>query len=497
MPTAATANLPTPKDWGEFEEICADLFSNEWGDRNAARNGRQGQRQNGVDIYGSPSTGGLAGVQCKGKRGSWPPKQQITTTQIDREVAKAKSFTPPLTEFTIAVATPDDASLQQHARTITERHKKEGLFSVHILGWGELTRRLTQYDRLIEKNFTFTGLSSIKDEVTKVTQQLDQIAIQLNATGSGTQRPHLMPPTLAPDVADAIERDLALRYRRAMQRMLFPELHRIDEFAPLANEILSGNLSTASPNLRRTVLLRAARRAAVTGALPQAEDFLAAARQIPGTDSVLPAEARILEARGAIDDAIAKLREDPDPESRATLLSILDRARGHDAALAWLAQEGVTLGNLTPAGIHTLAVIRLKNAVADARETLVAAPEHALLEAPYLVFFRGAVRLGVLFPKPDQPLALLGEPLDVRTAHPIGAAAVIESELDEALADFHRVRPVLRDLGLLRAEKLADLLVTWCELDSSLKTRQGVGAVAGPDAVTRDRAHSAAICLRL
>src|SRR5436305_13688748 len=77
MPTPATSNLPIPKDWNEFEEICADLFSKEWGDRNATRNGRQGQRHNGVDIYGSPSTGGLAGVQCKGKR-AWPPKQLTT-----------------------------------------------------------------------------------------------------------------------------------------------------------------------------------------------------------------------------------------------------------------------------------------------------------------------------------------------------------------------------------------------------------------------------------
>ena len=48
MPTPATSNLPIPKDWNEFEEICADLFSNEWGDRNATRNGRQGQRQEGA-----------------------------------------------------------------------------------------------------------------------------------------------------------------------------------------------------------------------------------------------------------------------------------------------------------------------------------------------------------------------------------------------------------------------------------------------------------------
>jgi hypothetical protein len=72
MATAATSHLRPPKDWDEFEDMCADTFQHQWDDRNATRYGRQGQRQNGVDIYGRPPVGGVAGVQCKGKR-SWPP----------------------------------------------------------------------------------------------------------------------------------------------------------------------------------------------------------------------------------------------------------------------------------------------------------------------------------------------------------------------------------------------------------------------------------------
>jgi hypothetical protein len=39
-------------------------------------------------------------------------------------------------------------------------------------------------------------------------------------------------------VADALERDFASRYEHALQRSMFPELHKIDEFAPLAIEVL-------------------------------------------------------------------------------------------------------------------------------------------------------------------------------------------------------------------------------------------------------------------
>src|SRR5262245_29691914 len=99
MPTLPTSQLPPPNSWDEFEHMCADLFELEWGDRHTKRYGRQGQRQHGVDIYGSPGKDLNAGVQCKGKRAS-PLPTELTTAEVDEEVEKAKEFTPALTEFT-------------------------------------------------------------------------------------------------------------------------------------------------------------------------------------------------------------------------------------------------------------------------------------------------------------------------------------------------------------------------------------------------------------
>ena len=67
MPTIASSELPVPKSWDEFEDICADLFGRIWNDHNIVRYGRMGQRQNGVDIRGHLPAGGIAGVQCKKK----------------------------------------------------------------------------------------------------------------------------------------------------------------------------------------------------------------------------------------------------------------------------------------------------------------------------------------------------------------------------------------------------------------------------------------------
>jgi hypothetical protein len=68
VPTVSTMDLPAPLSWEELEEICWDLFRREWDDTNAVRHGRQGQPQDGVDIYGGRNDHGhYAGIQCKAR----------------------------------------------------------------------------------------------------------------------------------------------------------------------------------------------------------------------------------------------------------------------------------------------------------------------------------------------------------------------------------------------------------------------------------------------
>jgi hypothetical protein len=173
MPTVGGSQLPPPKSWDEFEDMCADLFMAEWGDRNAMRHGRQGQRQNGVDIYGRPGGCGYAGVQCKGKR-CWPPTE-LRTVDIDVEVAEALKFRPKLTEFTVATIGLDGVGLQAHARSITQTHEATGLFSVAIMGWGEISRRLSTNQKLIEKHYGYTALATIRGEVAVVGVKIDDV----------------------------------------------------------------------------------------------------------------------------------------------------------------------------------------------------------------------------------------------------------------------------------------------------------------------------------
>ncbi len=63
---AMKLDLPTPRDWQSFEDLCRDLWAELWGDPNAQKHGRTGQKQRGVDIFGQPGSGAdWEGVQCK------------------------------------------------------------------------------------------------------------------------------------------------------------------------------------------------------------------------------------------------------------------------------------------------------------------------------------------------------------------------------------------------------------------------------------------------
>src|SRR4029077_15563672 len=310
MPTIASSQLQPPNNWDELEDICADLFALEWGDRYTVRHGRSGQRQQGVDIHGHPKEGGNAGVQCKGKR-QWPPVE-LTTREIDTQVAEALRFAPPLTEYVIATTASDDNKLQAHARKITKAHAKRGLFRVQVLGWGELSRRIKSYDSIIEKHYGFTTLSSVREELRSLS---GRIVETLQRQGSG-QEPG-QPDNLQPTVGDALERDFVHRYRLAWQRSFFPEVSKTDPFRGLAQEIIEGGANYLSPALRRTVLLRAARSAAIRNQIPLAEQYFNAAHEANAPISPLPAEARIAEARGDIDRAIQILRDSKDADARS------------------------------------------------------------------------------------------------------------------------------------------------------------------------------------
>jgi hypothetical protein len=85
--------LPIPKNWQDFEMLCFQLWKDIWADPNAQRNGRQGQPQHGVDIWGMPAyRSKYAGVQCKDKDSRLG--KELSPDELESECAKAQDFAP-------------------------------------------------------------------------------------------------------------------------------------------------------------------------------------------------------------------------------------------------------------------------------------------------------------------------------------------------------------------------------------------------------------------
>lgn len=130
--------IAPPKEWETFEDLCHALFKRVWQDPFTQKNGRRGQAQRGVDVFGSPNGARLsyAGVQCKGKDSNYDSKAKWS--EVLAEIAKAEEFSPKLDKWVFATTAPVDATLQQNARELSVKRAAKGLFGVDVLGWEEI-----------------------------------------------------------------------------------------------------------------------------------------------------------------------------------------------------------------------------------------------------------------------------------------------------------------------------------------------------------------------
>lgn len=152
MTRISNFQLPPPANWQDFEDLCRDLWKEIWKDPNAQKNGRQGQSQHGVDIFGQPANGTKwEGVQCKGKDNY--TDKALSEDEIVAEVAKAEAFVPNISSFTIATTGQRDTKVQQRARELTEERQLSGLFSVHVWSWPDILASLEEYPHLVQKHF--------------------------------------------------------------------------------------------------------------------------------------------------------------------------------------------------------------------------------------------------------------------------------------------------------------------------------------------------------
>ncbi len=178
--------IPPPKLWQDFEHLCFLLWREMWRDPSTQKNGRQGQPQNGVDVFGRPERGfAHNGVQCKGK-GAYHHKQ-LTEAEIVNESKNATGFTPRLDHFIIAATTPRDSDIQTHVRKLNTARKFP--FTVTTWFWDDIAEELHQrpailklvYPQLMIPELVVDQSQGLVTAVHHRSEPIDRIHVMLSA----------------------------------------------------------------------------------------------------------------------------------------------------------------------------------------------------------------------------------------------------------------------------------------------------------------------------
>ncbi len=131
-------SLRKPENWQDFESLCKKL----WGEileipHKIKKNGRLGQLQNGVDVYGIPKgQNAYWGVQSKGKSDYLDSK--LTKKEIDKEIKNAKSFLPKLEVFIIATTQSKDVRIEEYVRQRDIENRNENSFEIMLFCWEDI-----------------------------------------------------------------------------------------------------------------------------------------------------------------------------------------------------------------------------------------------------------------------------------------------------------------------------------------------------------------------
>lgn len=130
--------IQKPENWQDFETLCKQLWGEVWNiPMKIKKNGRNGQPQAGVDVYGVPK-GELNywGIQCKGKDDYVNAK--LTKKEIDIEIGKAHNFKPDLSVFIFATSMNKDSSIEEYVRIKDLESRKNGKFEILLFCWEDI-----------------------------------------------------------------------------------------------------------------------------------------------------------------------------------------------------------------------------------------------------------------------------------------------------------------------------------------------------------------------
>jgi hypothetical protein len=132
MPSVLSLDLPKPKNWQDFESMVLDAQRLRWKAPSLQKNGRPGQAQQGVDVFGPDDIGRRVGIQCKRYATA------LTLATVKEEAENAEAFQPALNTLYVATTNDHDSKLQQQVRLHSDARVAAGKFAVSLLFWEDI-----------------------------------------------------------------------------------------------------------------------------------------------------------------------------------------------------------------------------------------------------------------------------------------------------------------------------------------------------------------------
>lgn len=140
-------NFPPPANWQDFQILTGRVVEQLCTEGTVREYGRQGQRQDGVDIYGLVVTGSHMGVQCK----QMQPNKKLTKALIKAEADLALKFRPALNTFIVATTLMEDTQIHQAVTDLNQTGSYP--FTISYWSWNHFNDRLNRSNQLVHDSY--------------------------------------------------------------------------------------------------------------------------------------------------------------------------------------------------------------------------------------------------------------------------------------------------------------------------------------------------------
>ncbi|QND19257.1 hypothetical protein HB774_02700 [Rhizobium leguminosarum bv. viciae] len=190
MALTAGTELKRPDSYDVFETNCMKLGKVMINTTAMNKNGRRGQPQKGVDVWGwrNDNVEHIVGIQCKQKGFG----QELEEKEVREEWAQALAFEPPIKEFYILTTADNDVKMEQLARELCLELVRETGRSVpfHVWGWGRICDELVDHPNLIKAFDPDYGIYSRQhsEKIESVLDVLERHSVQLDSLVAGARK---------------------------------------------------------------------------------------------------------------------------------------------------------------------------------------------------------------------------------------------------------------------------------------------------------------------